>query len=369
MEYHVTSLHARGENSEGAGARPGGPERVTSSTLSRGEAVDPQASAICRPKGENDRPQGRRSSPPRRSVSVAACSLVSTPISQHGQQPRLEIYPQSLRVKRPGTGNHGQLPPDRTDNTIDAFSSKSRSRLRFRAINAFPALISQLALTYHETWPTDGRQSKAHLNAWLTYLRRVLPGVGYLWIMEFQTRQAPHYHVFLTIPPDREKWEMLSRAWVRITNGTPDAQWWHGPERGENWIPWTMGSGAYLAKYLDKESQKSVPDGYRNFGRFWGNSQGLEAKPIEIPLDDIDDSAPVDEETGEVYGGSKTVLRWLGRLAEKQTRGFSRFRLRSSVGSYTMLEGSMAYRQIERYLDNQRKGRIRHESEKRPKLP
>lgn len=355
MKYHVTVPIARGESSEGAGARPGGPERVTSSTPPDVEPPRPSASAICRPQGAGERLRGRRSSTPRRSVSEANRLLVSTPISQHGLQPRLEIYPQSLRVKRPGTGNHGQLPPDRTDNEIDAFSSKSRSRLRFRAINAFPALVSQMALTYHETWPTDGRASKSHLNAWLTYLRRVLPGVGYLWIMEFQTRSAPHYHVFLTIPPDSEKWGLLSRAWVRITSGTPDAEWWHGPERGENWIPWTMGSGSYLAKYLDKESQKAVPDGYRNFGRFWGNSRGLEAKPIEIPLDDLDDSAPVDEETGEVYGGSRTVLRWLGRLAEKQTRGFSRFRTRAALGSYTMLEGSAAYQQIEKYFDRQRK--------------
>lgn len=355
MKYHVTVPITRGELSEGAGARPGGPERVTFSTLSHGEAVDPQASAICRPKGESDRPQGRRSSPPRRSVSVAACSLVSTCISQHGQRPRLELYPASLRVKRPGSGQAGQDPPDRTGTELNSFSEQSRRKLRFRAINAFPSLVSQMALTYHETWPTDGRASKAHLNAWLTFLRRVCPDAGYLWIMEFQTREAPHYHVFLTIPPNIETWEKLSRAWVRITGGTPDAEWWHGPGRGKNWIFWEMRSGSYLAKYLDKESQKAVPDGYRNFGRFWGNSRGLEAKPIEIPLDDIDDSAPVDEETGEVYGGSKTVLRWLGRLAEKQTRGFSRFRTRAALGSYTMLEGSAAYQQIEKYFDRQRK--------------
>lgn len=362
MEYHVTSLHARGENSEGGGERPAGPERMESTTPPDVEPPRPSASAICRPQGAGERLRGRRSSTPRRSVSAANRLLVSTCISQHGQRPRLELYPSSLRVKRPGSGQTGQDPPDRTGTELSSFSEQSRRKLRFRAINAFPALISQMALTYHETWPKDGRLSKAHLNAWLTYLRRVCPDAGYLWIMEFQTREAPHYHVFLTIPPNIETWEKLSRAWVRITGGTPDAEWWHGPGRGKNWIFWEMRSGSYLAKYLDKESQKAVPDGYRNFGRFWGNSRGLEAKPIEIPLDDLDDSAPVDEETGEVYGGAKTVLRWLGRLAEKQTRGFSRFRTRAALGSYTMLEGSAAYIQIERYFDRQRRKAERQDS-------
>ena len=273
--------------------------------------------------------------------------LVSSCISQQTPSAHLQIFPQSLRVKRPGTGNPNQTPPEKT--AINSFSDHSRRRLRFRALNAFPALVSQFGLTYHNEWPTDGRASKAHLNAWLTTLRRLLPGVGYLWILEFQKRKSPHYHVFLTTLPDPKTWARLAQAWCRITDGTDDQLWWHGPERGENWIAWDMGSGSYLCKYLDKEAQKDVPEGYNRFGRFWGNSRGLEASPVNIPLDVLD-QAQVDQETGEIYGGQTRVIRWLGRLAEKQTRGYSRFRTRAQTGSYTILKGASAYKQIEAYF-------------------
>jgi hypothetical protein len=111
-----------------------------------------------------------------------------------------------------------------------------------------------------------------------------------------------------------------------------------------------MGTGSYLCKYLDKEAQKAIPEGYHAFGRFWGNSRGLEPDPVNIPLDDLEHTAQVDQETGEIHGGQSTVIRWLGRLAEKQTRGYSRFRIRAPHGSYTILQGAKAYWQIENYF-------------------
>jgi hypothetical protein len=281
-----------------------------------------------------------------RSGAVAVDALVTTSISQ---QPCLEVYRKPLRVKRPGTGNPDQQPPDRSGSWIGSFSDGSRRRLRFLTQAAFPALVSQFGLTYHNEWPTDGRTSKAHLNAWLTTLRRLVPGVGYLWLLEFQKRDAPHYHVFLSIPPNEELRRKLAEAWCRITSpGDPAALRFHLDSR--NWITWDMGSGSYLCKYLDKEAQKAIPEGYHGFGRFWGNSRGLKPK-IDILLEDVDSACSVvDQETGEIYGGASTVIRWLGRLAEKQTRGLSRFRTRAQTGSYTMLNGAEAYKQIERYF-------------------
>jgi len=271
--------------------------------------------------------------------------LVSSCISQ---QDRFEVFPVSVRVKRSCPGNP-QPAPDRSGSNINSFSAHSRRRLRFRAINSSPALISQFGLTYHNEWPDDGRISKRHLNAWLMALRRILPEAGYLWILEFQKRNAPHYHVFLTVPPDEEARLKLAAAWCRITSpDDPAALRFHQDRR--NWIDWDMGNGSYLCKYLDKEAQKFVPEGYANYGRFWGNSRGLEAEPVSIPLDDLDQLTDVDEQTGEVSGGSSTIIRWLGRLAEKQTHGYSRFRTRAPHGSYTILHGAEAYKQIERYF-------------------
>jgi len=282
---------------------------------------------------------------------VGSGSLVSTPISQRTPlEPEFHYYRTSCATKHYNSGNTDSTPPNRAATKIQGFSNKSKSRLRKLAVNSTEPLISQLALTYHEEWPTDGRECKKHLNAFLQYLRRNYPDVYYLWILEFQTRNAPHYHLFLTIEPDQEIWKNLAAAWVRITGGTAEAEWWHGPERGENWISWDMGTAAYLAKYLDKESQKMIPEGYENFGRFWGNSRQLKPVPLAVPLETLDDLSVVDKGTGEIYGGKETVLRWLGRAADKQTNGYSRFRKRANHSSYTFLDGMKFYKQIENYF-------------------
>lgn len=287
-----------------------------------------------------------RSSAPTR-ADFSDGSLVTTSISQTG---RFEVFPRSLRVVRPGTGRQDAMPPDRSGQSISGFSDKSRSRLRFAALNAFPALTSQLALTYHDTWPTDGRQCKRHLGLFLDLLRRWCPGINYLWLLEFQKRNAPHFHLFLSIPPDADLWRKLAQAWVTISGGTSEALWWHGPERGQNWIPWDMGNGGYLCKYLDKEAQKSIPDDYHSFGRFWGHNRGLVPESIKISLDSLAAYDQLNKETGEVKTGESYLIRQLGRLAEKQTNGYSKFRKRAPYASYTVLNGAAAFFQLERYL-------------------
>lgn len=295
---------------------------------------------------------------PRRADPLGSASLpsplVTTPISASD---RLEVFPRSVRVVRPGTGRTDATPPDRSGSNITGFSAKSRSRLRFAAVNAFPALVSQLGLTYHDHWPTDGRTCKRHLRMFLQQVRRVLPGAGYLWLLEFQKRNAPHFHLFLTAPVDPVAWAKLSASWVAITSGTQEAAWWHGPVRGKNWIPWVINNGNYLCKYLDKEAQKSVPEGYVNFGRFWGNSLDLVPAPITTPTESLSAYDQTDEETGEVQTGEAFILRTLGRLADRQTHGFSKFRKRAHRSSYTMLNGAAAFWQIERYLGRTSKPR------------
>ena len=282
--------------------------------------------------------------------------LGTTSISQHDV---LEVYPVSVRVKRQSRGNP-QAAPDRSGTQIQGFSDNSRRRLRFAAVNASPSLISQFVLTYHLDWPIDGRACKAHLNTWLTYLRRKVPGVKYIWILEFQEEnddhRAPHFHVYLSIKPDREIWTYLAESWQRITNGSDDSLWFHGPRRGRAWGDWEMRSGSYLCKYLEKEKQKDIPEGYYNFGRFWGNSRDLVPDPQRVPLDDLDQVSQVDHETGEFYGGQSTVIRWLGRLAEKQTSGYSRFRSRAPHGSYTILQGADGLQKIIHYFNSLQKG-------------
>ncbi len=275
--------------------------------------------------------------------------LVSTPISQETPSPEVQLFNRSVRVKHHGTGNKDAQPPDRTGKTIQGFSSKSRSRLRFVATNNSHRIKSQFGLTYHEKVPTDGRSVKKQLNAWLQFIRDNY-SFGYLWILEFQSRGAAHFHIFLTIEPDKAIHQELAKAWNRITGESEQHLAFH--LHPTNWIHWDVGTGQYLAKYLDKESQKAVPENCHNFGRFWGHSTCMKPEFISIPVDELEQLSTVDETTGEIYGGKETVLRWLGRLAEKQTKGYSRFRSRVAHSSYTLLDGIRAFDLIERYFSN-----------------
>jgi hypothetical protein len=204
-----------------------------------------------------------------------------------------------------------------TRGTIYELSAKSRSRLKHVCDNSGHRIKSQFCLTYHDQNPTDGQEVKKHLASFKKALRRQFPGVGYIWVLEFQKRGVPHYHLFLTIPPDPEKQGKLARSWVKITNGTQAQQEWHG--RSQNWIPWDMGiNGNYVVdQYLTKQVQKDVPHHYQSVGRFWGVSRNL------IPIPEIITAEQIAErcETSITWDANMInhfIARTFRRLQENQ---------------------------------------------------
>jgi hypothetical protein len=132
-------------------------------------------------------------------------------------------------------------------------------------------------MTYHETSP-NGFEVKKHLHAFLVWLKRYYP-CGNLWILEFQKRKIPHYHLYLTISHNTPGFqEKASRKWHEITGENhPWHLWWH--MRPDNFIAWDMRSGSYVCKYLDKSYQKEVPAGFEGVGRFWGCTRNLVPPP------------------------------------------------------------------------------------------
>jgi len=225
-----------------------------------------------------------------------ACSI--SHISHRDEYPSsdyfLKVYHSDVKIIKPacqGVPHHDKFQREK----IFEFSEKSKSRLRELCRNSGHWIRSQFCLTYHETWPTDGLACKSDLNAFLVLLRRH-PGIAYLgdslrylWVLEFQGRKAPHFHLFtdliaeaewpgvpFVVPIDKVD---LSRMWVL------DVQRLHLPgssstlafhEHEKNFFPWRMVSGSYLVKeYIEKSIQKDVPEEFQNVGRFWGNSRNM----------------------------------------------------------------------------------------------
>lgn len=294
-------------------------------------------------------------------VGGDASLLVNSCISQRGSFPEaFLVYPQAVKIVRTGYGQSTDTtPPERTE--IQGFSDHSRRRLRFLAGNSVIPLISQFCLTYHRTTP-DGRTVKRHLNAWLTRLRRRFPGVHYLWVLEFQTRGVPHFHVWLSLPHHmRGLHRELAESWHKIAEpDSPEHLAFHLHHK--NFIAWDMRSPGYLCKYLDKQSQKAIPDGFTGCGRFWGNSRGLLATPEKFTPADLEHLTPetVNHDTGEVsqVPAAGLILRTLGKLHERKLkRSPWRSRARTSQTSYTLHTSAPAFRQLLAYYRRQHEHR------------
>lgn len=290
-------------------------------------------------------------------------ALVNRCISRQEKNSRnpvksLLLYPRSLKLVRE-YHRDGVEPPGDLRGEITGFSQASKRRLKFTASNASPALVSQFGMTYHKAEP-DGRTVKKHIDIFRRSLVRMFPDAGYLWILEFQTRKTPHFHLFLTLPhstPGLHKF--MAAKWHEIAE--PDSpQHLRFHRHPSNFIPWDMGSGSYLCKYLDKEHQKAVPPGFTGVGRFWGNSRGLVPDPNMVDMENIDKAYSwdmEDQDTGEVseFNASDYVTRQLCRHHEKTLRKSPwKSSARRRPTSYTLPAGAAVYLQLEKYLEKLR---------------
>jgi hypothetical protein len=201
----------------------------------------------------------------------------------------IAIFPRDVRVKQRG---RYQPPPAVAKakakvkrQKIVCLSSKSRRALTFEAGN-IEGLTHMLTLTYPADFPTDGRVVKKHLEKlrhWLT--RR---GIGGLWVLEFQARGAPHFHVWTNGDVDKRE---LSQIWYAIVGS--------GDERhlraGTNVVKLKKAHAlsSYAAKYGAKMMQKGVPEGYEDVGRFWGTFGGIKAEAREVITGTLHDLAPI----------------------------------------------------------------------------
>lgn len=209
---------------------------------------------------------------------------------------KLKIYPNGVaEVKRSNLTNDSTAGGGvGTRKAITKMTNKSRTRLAYTMYATSVEFRSIITLTYPSLWPNNGTQCKAHLNSFLTWFRGKFPHQDYAWIVEFQDRGAPHYHIMTTVrDPDGEQRHAMAWAWKSIVG-----RWYWGAEirqtggkvtpgmlqklyrvhcHRDSWEQIRKPDGArrYMAKYALKPAQKLVPYAYQNIGRFWGVSRGV----------------------------------------------------------------------------------------------
>lgn len=239
----------------------------------------PTPSLIYPPSSGNDRVSGALKADPLVSNAISRRTPTPAPLPPWCSVPTApatwyQVFHRDVYVCRSFPAPPPPDVPRGKKAEIFEFSDKSRANLRHVCNNSGHLVKSQFGLTYHEQWPEDGREVKRHLHAWLKSLNRLCPGVGNLWVLEFQERGAPHYHVFLTISPDRKIQLKLADAWMRITRGTDAQAQFHAHPK--NWKKWAMNDPSYVMKYAEKKDQKQVPEQFHNVGRFWGHSRNMQ---------------------------------------------------------------------------------------------
>lgn len=153
---------------------------------------------------------------------------------------------------------------------ITAFSESSRGRMRRFLRSCVARYTNMVTLTYPCGFPSDGKTVKGHLRSFVERCRRYLgddaPKEGLFWFLEFQSRGAPHFHIFTTFNVPRET---VARWWYEIVQSDDDRHLRAGT-RIERLSAGRDGAVAYANKYAAKSEQKEVPPEYVNVGRFWG---------------------------------------------------------------------------------------------------
>ena len=190
-----------------------------------------------------------------------------------------EVYRRDVRLKFSRLGNGIFMTEDEKErrkakrSKIIKFSWRSARRLRNLIRNSEDIWKAFITLTYPGEYPCNGRETKDHLNAFLQFLRR--KEVKSVWVLEFQSRGAPHYHLIVSefIPK-----EEIAERWYRIVGSGDERHLRAGT--GINTIRSKGELYGYLSSYIKKLGQKIPPEGFEDVGRFWESSRNLLIKQL-----------------------------------------------------------------------------------------
>ena len=180
------------------------------------------------------------------------------------------VIERHLKFTHPSKGGRG------TRNCITELSKKALKRLAFFASNCTQEFHTMITLTYPQNYTNDGKLVKEHLNHFLVSLRRKRRDIRYFWFLEFQYNGSPHFHIFLSTK--FIEWDWVALAWYDIV-GSENVNHLDAGTKIER-VKKKKGARHYAVKYACKCWQKIVPGQYKNVGRFWGHSEGIEPKII-----------------------------------------------------------------------------------------
>jgi hypothetical protein len=209
---------------------------------------------------------------------------------------------------------------------IKEWSRKSRMALKCALAELDRDALAKsifITLTYPGEFPApdDHGVYKQHLRVFLqSLIREYGKGVAGVWKLEFQQRDAAHYHLLITgFAGDLLALrEWVARRWYEVvgSNDPKHLRAGTGVEPAQS----IQGALTYLAKYMSKEDQ-TRPGNFT--GRYWGkfNREALPVSPVEvIDLEGSKECAAVNRWMRKIIKGHVMDTRW--RIALEKSKGW-----------------------------------------------
>lgn len=245
----------------------------------------------------SDSPDSPRTAPaaPHRPIALSEPSggapLVNCYISPFGfakrVKGRVDLYAGRLDIIPEHTVQRRVEPRDWKRGVVGDFSHSSRRRMQthLSKIHGDHYQTSLfLTLTYHNAW--QGREPRKDLDVYIKRLRRRFPGVAYVWRLEAQKREAPHFHLLLFFEgrlTDSQKSD-ITNQWHTLVEPNSEYHSLYGAKL-ERDLDGMEGVRVYISKYCAKPSDmgEAQPEWWQ--GRYWASSRNLKTSMIAtIPL-------------------------------------------------------------------------------------
>lgn len=255
-----------------------------------------------------------------------------------------EETPEDVRFKIVGLHPRNMKKVNSRRSAVGEFSIKSQQNCRLHFSSACHKMNTVITLTYplELREVLDGRLIKRHLDRFFKCLKRFYgEETIYVWVLEFQKNNNPHFHILTNIfESDLKEFRLwVSQTWFRIV-GSNLVKHLNAGTNCEL-IRDNSKVAIYMSSYLKKAEQKQVPVNFKNVGRFWGGSRGVFdiVKTVETIEDTSDYSA--------VYSLMRKIkdFRKLHHLRLKKASKINgiKYHLRSG-GGFILWGGASAYR-------------------------
>ena len=189
-------------------------------------------------------------------------------------------YYQRVRKMGASTGSLGKR------GQITEMSPRSRHRLFEKTLNWE---ILGYEVEFMQTVTMPGEYASLNISGerlkylWNRYYKKVdrwllkqgITKAKAMWVLEFQRRGAPHYHLIYCdtglAPDEQQKFTELCANWWADLIGHPNKEEYaKHKKRGVQLETLKNKDLRYLRSYMSKKYQKIVPKGYEGVGRFWG---------------------------------------------------------------------------------------------------